>query len=112
VDETVASKQLDAAGIRWLATGDWREVREAKRSPVPADLLPSGEFLAETRQTLDEIDDAMKPAAAEVLKVVLEGSLTTLKEGIRLETAAFLRLAGTPNSRQLIADFFATRKKG
>ena len=54
----------------------------------------------------------MRPAAAEVLKVVLEGSLTNLAEGIRLETAAFLRLAGTPNSRQLIADFFAKRKKG
>ena len=112
VDETVPSEALDAAGVRWLSAGDWREVREVKRLPVPADLLPSAEFLAETRQTLDETDEPMKPAAAEVLKVVLEGSLTTLKEGIRLETAAFLRLAGTPNSRQLIADFFAKRKKG
>lgn len=112
VDETVSSDELDAAGLRWLATGDWQEVREAKQSPVPADLLPSAEFLAETRQTFDVIDEPMKPAAAEVLKVVLEGSLTTLTEGIRLETEAFLRLAGTENSRQLIADFFAKRKKG
>ena len=37
----------------------------------------------------------MRPAAAEVLKVVLEGSLTDLAAGIRLETEAFLRLAGT-----------------
>ena len=112
VDEPVPSEQLTEAGQRWLATGDWREVREAKRSPVPADLLPSADFLAETRQTLDLIDEPMKPAAAEILKVVLEGSLTDLKAAIRLETAAFLRLAGTPNSRQLIADFFARRKKG
>jgi enoyl-CoA hydratase len=112
VDETVPSDELDAAGLRWLSTGDWQEVREAKRSPVPADLLPSAEFLAETRQTLDVIDEPMKPAAAEILKVMLEGSLATFKEGIRLETEAFLRLAGTENSRQLIADFFAKRKKG
>ena len=111
VDETVPSEQLSEAGLRWLATGDWLEVREAKRSPVPADMLPSADFLAETRQTLDLIDEPMKPAAAEILKVVLEGSLTDLKAGIRLETAAFLRLAGTPNSRELIADFFARRKK-
>jgi len=111
VDETVPSEQLAEAATRWLATGDWQEVREAKRSPVPADLLPSAEFLAETRQTLDVIDPPMRPAAAEVLKVVLEGSLTDLAAGIRLEAAAFLRLAGTPNSRRLIADFFAKRKR-
>jgi hypothetical protein len=52
----------------------------------------------------------MRPAAAEILKVVLEGSLGDLPTGIRLETAAFLRLAGTPASRQLIADFFTRRK--
>ncbi|HKB05054.1 MAG TPA: enoyl-CoA hydratase-related protein [Gemmataceae bacterium] len=111
VDETVSSEQLLGAAARWLATGDWHEVREAKRSLVPADLLPSAEFLAETRQTLDVIDPPMRPAAAEILKAVLEGSLTNVAAGIRLETAAFLRLAGTPNSRQLIADFFAKRKR-
>ena len=111
VDETVASDQLDAAAGRWLSTGDWQEVRAAKRQPVPADLLPSAEFLAETRQTLDVIDPPMRPAAAEAIKVVLEGSLTDLAAGIRLETAAFLRLAGTPASRQLIAEFFAKRKR-
>jgi enoyl-CoA hydratase len=111
VDETVPSEQLVGKAADWLAAGDWREVREAKRSPVPADLLPSADFLAETRQTLDLIEPPMRPAAAEILKVVLEGSLTDLTAGIRLETAAFLRLAGTANSRQLIADFFAKRKR-
>lgn len=111
VDETVPSGDLEEAARRWLASGDWRDVRDAKRSPVPADLLPSADFLAETRQMLDEIDPPMRPAAAEVLKVVLEGCLRNLPVGIRLETAAFLRLAGAPNSRQLIADFFAKRKR-
>lgn len=111
VDETVPSEQLLATAELWLATGDWHEVRQAKRSPVPARLLPSADFLAEIRFTLDEFDETMKPAAAEALKVILEGSLTDLAAGLRLETAAFLRLAGTPQSRQLIADFFAKRKK-
>jgi enoyl-CoA hydratase len=112
VDETVPSEGLIDTARRWLTTGDWREVREVKRSAVPADLLPSSEFLAETRQTLDVIDPPLRPAAAETLKVVLEGSLTDLEAGIRLETAAFVRLATTDNARQLIADFFAKRKKG
>jgi enoyl-CoA hydratase len=111
VDETVPSEQLAEAATRWLTTGDWQDVREAKRSPVPADLLPSADFLAETRQSLDVIEPPMRPAAAEVLKVVLEGSLTDLAAGIRLETEAFVRLAGTPDSRRLIADFFGKRKR-
>jgi enoyl-CoA hydratase/carnithine racemase len=111
VDETVASDQLFDTAIRWLKTGDWREMRRIKRSPVPAHMLPEADFLAEIRHTLDDIDDPMKPAAAEALKVVLEGSLCDLATGLRLETAAFLRLAGTDNSRKLIAEFFAKRKK-
>jgi enoyl-CoA hydratase/carnithine racemase len=112
VEETVESDRLGRAARRWLTDGDWRYVRAAKRSPVPADLLPSAEFLADTRETLDVIDRPMRPAAAEVLKVVLQGSLTDLPGGIRLETEAFVRLAGSENARQLIAEFFAKRKKG
>jgi len=112
VDETVPSGSLAGATRRWLTEGDWRDIRAVKRAPVPADLLPSAEFLADIRQTLDVIDPPMRPAAAEVLKVVLEGSLTDLAGGIRLETEAFLRLAASSNARQLIAEFFAKRKKG
>jgi enoyl-CoA hydratase len=54
----------------------------------------------------------MRPAAAAGVKVVLEGALTDLAGGIRLETEAFLRLAASDNARQLIADFFAKRTKG
>jgi enoyl-CoA hydratase len=112
VDESVASEALADAAPRWLSSGDWREVRALKRAPVPAELLPSAEFLADTRQTLDVIDPPMRPAAAEVLKVVLEGALGDLASGIRLESEAFLRLAASENARRLIADFFARRKKG
>lgn len=111
VDEWTESDQLIAAATRNLSAGDWQASRRSKREPVPAQLLPSAEFLAETRETLDELDDLMKPAAAEAIKVILEGSLSDLPTGLRMETDAFLRLAGTPNSKQLIADFFAKRKR-
>jgi enoyl-CoA hydratase/carnithine racemase len=111
IDEWAESDQLIAAATRNLVTGDWQAVRRCKREPVPAHLLPSAEFLADTRETLDELDESMKPAAAEALKVILEGSLSDLSAGLRLEMDAFLRLAGTPNSKQLIADFFAKRKR-
>ena len=112
VDETVASEALTEAAGRWLANGDWRTVRALKQAAVPADLLPSAEFLAETRHTLELIDAPMRPAAAEAVKVVLEGALTDLSAGIRLETETFVRLAGTEAARLQIADFFARRKKG
>ncbi len=111
VDSRVSSEELIASAEHWLKLGDWREVREIKRSPVPAEMLPSAKFLGEIRQSLEAIDDSVKPAAAEALKVILEGSLSDLATGLRLETEAFLRLAGTSNSRQLIADFFAKRKR-
>lgn len=112
IDETVPSDQLVDAAVRWLATDDWCEFREMMRSPVRADLLPTAEFLAEVRQILDGLPSEMHTAAAEIVKVVLEGALTDVAAGLRLETAAFLRLAGTENSRKMIADFFAQRKKG
>jgi enoyl-CoA hydratase len=112
VDQNVPSETLSDASRRWLATGYWNEIRAIKQAAVPAEFLPSPEFFAETRQTLEHIDGPMRPAAAEMLKVVLEGSLTDLAGGIQMETKAFLRLAGSENARQLIGDFFAKRKKG
>lgn len=111
IDEWTESDQLIAVATRNLSAGDWQASRRCKREPAPAQLLPSAEFLAETRETLDELDDLMKPAAAEALKVILEGSISDLQTGLRMETEAFLRLAGTANSKQLIADFFAKRKR-
>jgi len=111
VDETVASGELLSAANRWLQTGDWQEVRSLKRAAVLTDLLPSAEFLADTPHTLEEIDASMQPAAGEILKAVLQGALGDLASGIRLETEAFIRLAGSDSAKQLIADFFAKRKR-
>ena len=38
-------------------------------------------------------------------------NMLPLKEGIALETEAFMRLAGSPESKRLIGEFFASRKK-
>jgi enoyl-CoA hydratase len=50
-------------------------------------------------------------AAAEAVRVMIEGAKLPLYEAIKLETAAFLRLAGSPESKRLIAEFFAGRRK-
>lgn len=50
-------------------------------------------------------------AAQEVLRVANEGYRLPLADGIALETEAFLRLAGSDESRAKIAAFFAARKR-
>ena len=49
-------------------------------------------------------------AALEALDVIEAGGRLPLADAIRLETEAFLRLAGTPESRELIAAFFARKR--
>jgi enoyl-CoA hydratase/carnithine racemase len=50
-------------------------------------------------------------AAREAIQVMLEGTRLPLYDGIKLETEAFMRLAGSDESKRLIAEFFASRKK-
>jgi enoyl-CoA hydratase/carnithine racemase len=54
---------------------------------------------------------ALTGAAAEAARVMVEGASLPLSEAIKLETEAFLRLAGSPESKRLIEAFFASRKK-
>lgn len=50
-------------------------------------------------------------AAAEAVRVMVEGTARPLYDAIKLETEAFMRLAGSDESKRLIAEFFASRKK-
>lgn len=50
-------------------------------------------------------------AAREAYRVAIEGVRLSLADGIALETEAFLRLAGSDESRAKIAAFFAARKR-
>lgn len=70
------------------------------------------------RQPLPKADwDRFKPplevtgAAAEAVRVMVEGAALPLYDAIKLETEAFMRLAGSDESKRLIAEFFASRKK-
>ena len=79
-------------------------IREKKQSPI---------------DSLSEVDDAStqpsstdSAAVTAARQVICEGSQLTLNEGIKLETEAFLSLAGSDESKRLIAAFFASRKKG
>lgn len=80
-----------------VLTGDNTEIRARKRSPIPAGSRPPV--------------PSSPNAVREAMLVLTRGADLPLAEAIPMETEAFLRLAGSDESKKLIADFFASRKK-
>ena len=80
---------------------DFTDIRGKKREPLPA----------MERHAFAPMIEPEPVAIREVLLVMIEGASLPLYEAIKLETAAFMRLAGSPESKRLIAEFFASRKK-
>ncbi len=100
VDVAVDSAALVEQAVYYVLRVDRKERREQKRSPIP-----KGEW--ERFQPLQ----AVTGAAAEAVRVMVEGAALPLADAIKLETEAFMRLAGSDESKRLIAEFFASRKK-
>jgi enoyl-CoA hydratase/carnithine racemase len=90
-----SDKLIDLAAYTALG-GTWEQRREWKRNPISDPYKPPPELTG---------------AAAEAVRVMAEGAALPLYDGIKLETEAFLRLAGSDESKRLIAEFFASRKK-
>ena len=73
----------------------------------------SPEAIGAFRQQIDEqmAGSLNRQAALAVLDLVEKGCVLPLSPAIALETKEFLRLAASNEARQLIAEFFASRKK-
>jgi hypothetical protein len=78
---------------------DWKGDRERRRRPIP-------DWWSAYPTVPNE-----PGAAREAIRVMSEGTALPLAEAIKLETAAFMELAGSPESKRRIAQFFAGRKK-
>ncbi len=78
---------------------DWKGERERRRRAIP-----------DWWSAYPTIPNDPGPAR-EALRVMSEGTTLPLASAISLETDAFLRLAGSSESKRLIAQFFASRKK-
>lgn len=76
-----------------------QEERASKRGPAPV-------HRASPRPA-----SGAPAAATEGVRVMVEGAGLPLYDAIKLETEAFMRLAGSDESKRLIAAFFASRKK-
>ena len=91
------------AGVQAALGGGpvWRDERENKRQPVPTSL----------QDMVTTVTSDAPLAVRLAIRVMVEGSTLQLHEGLEVETAAFMQLAGSGESKRLIAEFFASRKK-
>jgi enoyl-CoA hydratase len=102
-DLIVMVAELNAVIDMWAnlsahgATPDMARLRRQCFGPVANAALPP--------------QSALSGAAAEAVRVVVEGAPLPLRDAIAVETEAFMRLAGGEESKRLIAEFFAARKK-
>jgi enoyl-CoA hydratase/carnithine racemase len=101
VRDVVPSEELLGAAVGTVSTTAPAHIRAWKRNPIP------------------EVDRRFKPtvpsepnAAREAILSVVRGIELPLADALALETEAFLRLAGSDESRRLIAEFFASKKRG
>lgn len=103
---------LDAeAGGEWLlrccanhvisGVAEFPRRRQHKHEPIP-----EAERMLYQSPMLED-----STAIRDVLSVMERGAALPLVDAIRLETEAFLQLAGSDESKHLIAEFFASRKR-
>ncbi len=93
-----------AEAIRLTLTAtkpDWGERRRVKREAV----------WIEDDKDLEFPSRDLPTAQYEVLRVICLGAVVPFNIAIKLETEAFMRLAGSEESKRLIAEFFTSRKK-
>ena len=138
VTEVAPSENLRTEAVKLLKRsrlhGEWKSVRENKRKPMEVaskgptlEDLKAGHFsdaqinamslnpetmTAYRQYASEQMKDLLRrPATIALLDVVEQGCALPLQEAISIETRAFMRLVGTPESRQLISEFFASRKR-
>lgn len=114
VFDAVPSERLLDEALRLLAwaneTGDWREVRKRKQLPVGLTEDQHSFFYAVSRAMVLEKTKGHLPAPLAALDAIAKGCNLPLDEGLKVETAAFMPLVGSPISRALIAVFFMTQR--
>jgi len=96
----VQSGELIDFAARHVLLEGWQELRAMKRGPVA--IHESERFSAPVPSSPDAIREAMM--------LLNRGAELPLAEALKLETEAFLRLAGSEQSKARIAAFFAARK--
>jgi len=97
--------------LAWSATsGDWQDTRRKKQQPVGLSEDQASFIFAVARAQVLAKTKGQLPAPMAAIDAIEKGCNKPLDEGLKAETEAFVHLAGSTISRNLIAVFFMTQR--
>ncbi len=110
VFDAVPAERLKEEAVRLVeqahAAGGWREARQRRQQPVGLSEEQQSFTFAVARAQVLAKTGGKYPAPLAALDGIARGCNLPLAEGLKVETEAFLPLAGSRVSRNLIAVFF------
>jgi 3-hydroxyacyl-CoA dehydrogenase/enoyl-CoA hydratase/3-hydroxybutyryl-CoA epimerase/enoyl-CoA isomerase len=89
---------------------EWQALRKRKQQPVGLSEEQQSFTFAVARAQVMSKTRGQYPAPLAALEAIAKGCNLTLEEGLKAETEQFVKLVGSPISRNLIAVFFMTQR--
>jgi 3-hydroxyacyl-CoA dehydrogenase/enoyl-CoA hydratase/3-hydroxybutyryl-CoA epimerase/3-hydroxyacyl-CoA dehydrogenase/enoyl-CoA hydratase/3-hydroxybutyryl-CoA epimerase/enoyl-CoA isomerase len=112
--DAVPSEKLIDEAVRLIGlaqqSGDWKNQRKVKQQPIGLTELQKGYGFAVALAEIMNKTKGVLPAPIAALKVIEQSCNLPLEDGLKVETDAFVKLVGTPISRNLIAVFFMNQR--
>lgn len=114
VSDVVPSERLLDEALRLVKSeqqeGNWKKARQRKQQPVGLSEEQHSFTFAVARGMVMAKTKGQLPAPLAALDAIAKGCNLPLDEGLKAETEAFVPLAGSPISKNLIAVFFMTQR--
>jgi 3-hydroxyacyl-CoA dehydrogenase/enoyl-CoA hydratase/3-hydroxybutyryl-CoA epimerase/enoyl-CoA isomerase len=105
-----ARRLLEEVGPASRRADEWKTLRKRKQQPVGLSEEQLSFTFAVARAQILAKTRGQYPAPLAALEAIAQGCNLPLEEGIKKETEQFVRLVGSPISRNLIAVFFMTQR--
>jgi 3-hydroxyacyl-CoA dehydrogenase/enoyl-CoA hydratase/3-hydroxybutyryl-CoA epimerase/3-hydroxyacyl-CoA dehydrogenase/enoyl-CoA hydratase/3-hydroxybutyryl-CoA epimerase/enoyl-CoA isomerase len=114
VFDAVPSERLQEEAVRLLGEArrseEWKTIRKRKQQPVGLSEEQQSFTFAVARAQVMAKTGGQYPAPLAALEAIAKGCNRTLAEGLQVEMEQFVKLVGSPISRNLIAVFFMTQR--
>jgi 3-hydroxyacyl-CoA dehydrogenase/enoyl-CoA hydratase/3-hydroxybutyryl-CoA epimerase/3-hydroxyacyl-CoA dehydrogenase/enoyl-CoA hydratase/3-hydroxybutyryl-CoA epimerase/enoyl-CoA isomerase len=114
VFDAVPAERLQEEAMRLLQSarqsGEWQAARKRKQQPVGLSEEQQSFTFAVARAQVMAKTGGQYPAPLAALEAIARGCNLPLEDGLKAETEQFVKLVGSPISRNLIAVFFMTQR--
>jgi 3-hydroxyacyl-CoA dehydrogenase/enoyl-CoA hydratase/3-hydroxybutyryl-CoA epimerase/3-hydroxyacyl-CoA dehydrogenase/enoyl-CoA hydratase/3-hydroxybutyryl-CoA epimerase/enoyl-CoA isomerase len=114
VFDAVPSERLQDEAVRLLQearkSDEWKAARKRKQQPVGLSEEQQSFTFAVARAQVMAKTGGQYPAPLAALEAIAKGCNLPLEEGLKAETDQFVKLVGSPISRNLIAVFFMSQR--